>query len=107
MFVSFAIDHVIARQHRGTDSIDNLAWTCMCCNSLKGPNLSSIDPATGNLAYLFNPRKNKWSRHFVMQDGLIIPLSARGGATLSLLNMNEYETVALRKKYFETNEFVP
>ena len=107
MFVSFAIDHVIARQHHGTDAIDNLAWSCLNCNSLKGPNLSSIDPDTGNLAYLFNPRKNKWDRHFAMHDGLIVPLTLKGRATLSLLEMNELESVVLRKKYFKIKSILP
>ena len=36
----FQVDHVIAQQHHGPASAENLAWSCLRCNSHKGPNLS-------------------------------------------------------------------
>jgi hypothetical protein len=30
----------------------------------KGPNLSGIDPETGQIIALFNPRKDQWADHF-------------------------------------------
>ncbi|HLX61884.1 MAG TPA: HNH endonuclease signature motif containing protein [Planctomycetota bacterium] len=97
----FAIDHIVARQHGGADVFENLAWSCYCCNSAKGPNLSSIDPESGHRAYLFNPRNDTWHSHFSMRDGTIIARTAKGRATLSLLRMNDAETVALRRAYFK------
>jgi hypothetical protein len=97
----FAIDHVVARQHGGAGLFENLAWSCACCNSAKGPNLSSIDPESGNRSYLFNPRSDNWHRHFLMCDGTIVARTARARATLSLLKMNEAETVAVRRAYFK------
>ncbi len=41
------VEHIIARQHGGSDEIDNLALACHRCNLRKGPNLSGIDPGTG------------------------------------------------------------
>ena len=38
------IDHIIGRQHRGTDDVENLCLCCIRCNLKKGPNLASIDP---------------------------------------------------------------
>jgi hypothetical protein len=54
----FEIDHIIARQHDGPTSLDNLALACLHCNAHKGPNLSGLDPQTGQLTRLFHPRRH-------------------------------------------------
>lgn len=63
-FVTFHIEHIIAKQHGGSDDPENLCIACQRCNFRKGPNLTSIDPDTGNVERLFDPRRHKWSRHF-------------------------------------------
>jgi 5-methylcytosine-specific restriction endonuclease McrA len=46
-FLSFHVEHIIARQHRGGDRPSNLAWSCQKCNRAKGPNLAGrINDAT-------------------------------------------------------------
>ena len=40
------VDHIIGRQHRGTDEVDNVCLCCIRCNLKKGPNIASIDPET-------------------------------------------------------------
>ena len=60
----FQLDHVIARKHRGRTDAANLAFACFRCNSHKGPNLAGIDPRTGALVRLFNPRADRWREHF-------------------------------------------
>jgi hypothetical protein len=49
------VDHVIARQHRGETTVDNLCVACDLCNLKKGPNLASIDPLTGELVPFSTP----------------------------------------------------
>ena len=71
-FFIYHIQHIIARQHGSTDGPENLAPACNHCNLLKGPNLTSIDPATGNLIPLFNPRKECWLEHFVKNGDCVI-----------------------------------
>ena len=39
----------------------------------KGPNLSGIDPETGRVTALFNPRQDEWEQHF---SAAIDPLKA-------------------------------
>ncbi|SRR5437867_1786306 len=39
----FQFDHVVAVQHGGLATEDNLALACARCNRYKGPNLSGID----------------------------------------------------------------
>ena len=65
--ISFHIEHIVARQHGGSDAPDALALACDRCNAYKGPNLTSIDPDTNSLAPLFNPRTDAWGEHFGSQ----------------------------------------
>jgi 5-methylcytosine-specific restriction endonuclease McrA len=57
-------DHLIALKHHGETLSANLALACFECNRLKGPNIASLDPLTGELVALFNPRTQNWSEHF-------------------------------------------
>lgn len=92
----FQIEHIIARQHGGANSFDNLAFACWYCNQKKGPNLTGIDPDTGLIVPLFYPRKDRWSDHFMavlneskQQTIEIRGLTASGRATVRVLAMNE------------------
>src|SRR5438552_17403965 len=69
--LNFQIDHIIARKHRGPTNAENLALTCIYCNSYKGPNLSGIDPVTGKIARLFHPRLDASGRHFQWQGAML------------------------------------
>jgi hypothetical protein len=90
------MDHIIARQHGGDDSLDNLAFVCIHCNRYKGPNLAGIDPETGELTRLFNPRLDDWSSHFRWNGQEILALSGTGRVTVYVLFMNDPEVVWLR-----------
>ncbi len=64
------VDHIIGRQHRGTDELENLCLCCVRCNLKKGPNIASVDPDTGSIVALFHPRRHLWDDHFaVLRDG--------------------------------------
>lgn len=92
----FQIEHVIPRQHGGGDAEDNLALACLSCNVYKGPNLAGIDPETGRMERLFNPRSDIWSEHFQIVEPYVIGLSACGRATVRVLNMNLDNRIRLR-----------
>jgi 5-methylcytosine-specific restriction endonuclease McrA len=53
--LTFSVDHVIARQHRGPTIESNLALACGFCNRHKGPNIAGIDPQTKQMTRLFHP----------------------------------------------------
>ena len=89
---------MIARQHGGADDLNNLALACDRCNLYKGPNLTGIDPTTGNLVILFNPRQEKWAEHFMMERGFIVGLTPTGRTTVRVLNMNALHRVKLREE---------
>jgi len=83
------IDYVIAEKHRGQTTVDNLAFACMSCNSYKGSDLASIDPQTGKITQLFNPRTQHWDEHFQLaKDGTIVPRTAEGRVTVFLLRFH-------------------
>lgn len=102
-FITFHVEHIIASQHvdEADDDPAGLAYACDRCNAFKGPNLSSIDPQTGNKVDVFNPRTDAWSDHFAVSDGIIVGLSSIGRATARLLNMNDPRRVELRRLWFD------
>lgn len=93
----FQTDHIVARQHGGTDDSGNLALACIHCNRYKGPNIAGIDPETGELSRLFHPRTDEWNSHFSWNGAEILPLSVIGRVTASVLNMNDAEVVWMRE----------
>ena len=95
-FAPFHVEHIIARQHGGGDDPSNLALACDRCNLHKGPNLTSIDPATGNVVPLFNPRKDSWKDHFRWDKLRIVGKTPTGRATVRLLNVNAKRRLQVR-----------
>jgi hypothetical protein len=103
--LSFEVDHIIARQHGGKSTEGNLALTCYYCNRYKGPNLSGIDPHTGKVVSLFNPRRQQWPRHFRWRDAELIGRTACGRATIALLQINQPLLLAHREALMEDGLF--
>jgi 5-methylcytosine-specific restriction endonuclease McrA len=93
---SHEIDHVIAIKHGGETNENNLVIACLPCNRHKGSDLTSIDPQTGTITPLFNPRTQIWLDHFQLEGGFIFGLTAIGRTTIFLLQMNEASRLQLR-----------
>jgi hypothetical protein len=93
---SFHVEHVVARQHGGGDDVENLAHACYHCNLHKGPNLAGIDPQTGTMTALFNPRSDNWAEHFGTWGSSIVGLTPTGRVTVLVLAMNSEEMKQLR-----------
>ena len=98
-FLTFHVEHIVPRQHGGSDELDNLAFACNRCNAYKGQNLSAIDPITEGIFALFRPRHELWNDHFELQGGEIVGRSPTGRATVRLLNMNAPHRVELREEW--------
>ena len=99
------IDHVIAEKHGGATTLENLALSCLLCNLRKGSDLSSVDPVSGAIMPLFNPRTQVWSEHFCIEDIRIIGLTPEGRTTVELLQLNSYERVSERRELVKTGRF--
>jgi len=96
---TFHIEHIVARQHHGSQEPDNLALACHFCNNKKGPNLSGIDPDSGELTRLFNPRIHNWDTHFRLEEsGEIVGLTPIGRTTNYVLGMNSGIRIQIRRE---------
>jgi hypothetical protein len=104
-FFAFHVEHVRAKQHHGGDEAENLALACPDCNRHKGPNLSAVDPITGMVVAVFNPRTDPWDEHFALVAAEIVGLTPTGRATAQLLNMNEEPRLEMRAELLRHSEF--
>jgi hypothetical protein len=103
----FQIDHVLALFHGGKTVAENLALACFTCNNRKGANLSGIDPDSGALVRLFNPRRDRWKRHFRWQGALLLGRTRSGRATIAVLGINLPHRVRLRERLTAEGVFPP
>jgi hypothetical protein len=94
----FVCEHVIPRVRGAGHTYRELAWACAGCNSHKYDKTRAIDPETGRRTALFNPRRQKWSKHFRWSEDslLIVGLTFTGRATVEALHLNRPELVNLR-----------
>lgn len=86
---TFEVDHVIAKKHGGATVASNLTLSCFSCNSNKGPNIAGLDPESGKLTALYNPRRHKWSRHFRWAGPTLVGRTAIGRVTIFVLTIND------------------
>ena len=85
---SHEVDHIIALKHGGQTRADNLALSCLSCNRYKGSDLATIDPINDEIVPLFNPRRQVWDEHFLLNDARIEAITQIGQATSRLLKLN-------------------
>jgi hypothetical protein len=98
------IEHIVAKQHGGTDEPDNLALACHRCNLRKGPNFAGVDPASEDVVSLFHPRRDRWEQHFVLRNVRIEGATPAGRATVQVLAMNDVRRVELRAELLSRGE---
>jgi len=101
----FQFDHIIAEVHGGSDGHLNRANACVPCNLYKGPNLSGVDPHTGNVVRLFDPRRQNWKRHFRWNGAVLEGRTQCGRATVRTLRINMPIRVTLRQSLIDIGEF--
>jgi 5-methylcytosine-specific restriction endonuclease McrA len=101
----FQIDHVIAEKHGGKTSLDNTAWSCLHCNSFKGPNIAGRDDVTQQVVPLFDPRHDDWDEHFSWDHAVLRGLTPVGRATVAVLRINLPYRVAVRASLIDEGCF--
>ena len=98
--VRFQIDHIIALKHGGTDDDDNLCLACYDCNIFKGSNIATLDPLSGDVTTLYNPRQQHWDDHFeIKSDSTLIGRTPEGRATILVLRLND--EVRIKQRFDE------
>ena len=95
-FARFHIEHVVPKKHGGNDALTNLALACQHCNLHKGSNLTGLDPESGEIAVLFNPRTQRWHDHLAFRGMMIVGLTPTGRATVRVFAMNSVGRLQLR-----------
>ena len=95
---TFHIDHIRPLSEGGETNADNLALACVSCSLRKGAKEFAIDPKTGTRVNIFNPRIERWERHFRWEGLKIKGLTNTGRATVEMLNMNRTLIIAIRRE---------
>lgn len=105
--LKFQIEHIIAKQRGGDESLENLALSCGRCNRYKGTNIAGLDPTTGQLTRLFNPRIDDWSEHFHWEGPMAVGSTGIGRTTVIVLMMNHPDELAVRRELIASAVFPP
>lgn len=103
--LAFQVEHIIAKQHGGTDDPEGLCYACAQCNWAKGPNLAGL--LDGKLYPLFNPRKQSWSRHFRWDHTTLVGKTKTGIVTVQVLDINDSVRIMLRENLLFEGRFSP
>jgi hypothetical protein len=102
---SFHVEHILPKKHGGTDDPGTLAWSCHFCNLSKSSNLSGRDVVSGRIVRLFNPRRQRWTRHFAWDGPQLVGLTPCGRATIAVLNINAPHRIELRELLISAGVF--
>jgi hypothetical protein len=94
----FEVEHILPLAGGGATELENLALACSSCNRYKGTRTSAQDPRSGRRVRLFNPRRQRWERHFRWSEDFteIEGRTATGRATVEALRMNREPLRRLR-----------
>jgi hypothetical protein len=95
-FFGCEVDHIISEKHHGPTNANNLAYACAACNRAKGSDIGSIVWSTGHFTRFFNPRTDRWSDHFALDDVVIAPRTDIGEVTAQILGLNDASRLAER-----------
>lgn len=103
------IEHIIPKAAGGSDEEKNLWLACRLCNSYKGAKTQAKDPESEQNINLFNPRRQKWTSHFIwINDGThIAGITACGRATVLAMQLNNPYAVTVRQAWISAGWHPP
>lgn len=103
----FEVEHIIPVSRDGSDEEDNLALSCRSCNLYKSNLVSGFDEETQSEVALFNPRRDVWKEHFVVNKntGELNGLTAAGRVTTFRLRINRAAQLAARIQWLRLGLF--
>jgi hypothetical protein len=104
-----SLDHIVPESCGGPTSLPNLALCCYACQQQKLAFQIGWDWATKAAVRLFNPRRQRWSRHFRWSaDGLRLEGATRmGRATIERLALNHWRQVQARERWRQHPDLFP
>lgn len=97
--VAMEIDHIVPESLGGPTEESNLWLACSSCNDRKNDRIAALDPESGEVVRVFDPRRQKWSEHFRWSASgeLMIGRTPVGRATIVLLDLNRPLLVRSRR----------
>jgi hypothetical protein len=103
------IDHIQPVAKGGSNTEDNLCLACELCNQYKWTQTEGLDPDSGKVVSLFNPRNQKWKEHFTwnVNGAEIIGITDCGRATIEALRLNNNLAIIVRKNWVEAGWHPP
>lgn len=106
---NFSMEHIIPTTKGGTNNLSNLAFSCQACNNHKYNATHALDPGTGLIVELYNPRTDLWAEHFKWNEDAtqILGISASGRATLIRLKLNREGLLNIRRVLFNAGLHPP
>lgn len=106
---SFVVDHIVPRSAGGATQIENFAFACSGCNAHKYNKTTAIDPVSGEIVTLYNPRQDRFRDHFAWSDDftIILGITPGGRATVDALHMNHDGVINLRQLLHEAGSHPP
>ncbi|NCO41262.1 MAG: HNH endonuclease [Armatimonadetes bacterium CG_4_10_14_3_um_filter_66_18] len=103
------LEHLVPRAKGGTDREENLWLACHSCNLHKSDQTHGMDPLTGRRVRLFNPRRQRWPRHFrwSAEGAHIVGRTACGRATVVALSLNNLTALTVRRNWIRAGWHPP
>jgi hypothetical protein len=103
----FEVEHIIPASHDGADEESNLALACRACNLHEADHRTGHDEQTQTDVTLFNPRQDRWSDHFQVdqETGEIVGITPVGRATIMRLQMNDAVQLEARRLWMRWRLF--
>jgi len=95
----FTVDHIQPESLGGSRRLENLCWCCFWCNAFKQARTEWLDPRSGALVRLYNPRVDRWEDHFQWSPDStrIRARTPVGRATVRALRLNRPALVKARR----------
>ena len=96
------IEHIFPFAKGGSGDESNLWLCCPICNRHKSDKVEVIDPQSGKLEPLFNPRLQNWLEHFEWIEGglRIAGKTPTGRATVSALQLSHDPDALMVRSYW-------
>ncbi len=104
-FFSCQVDHIISLKHNGKTEPENLAFACAFCNRNKGSDIGSILLPGNKFTRFYNPRTDKWSYHFELEESIIKAITDIGKATVKILDFNNIDRIIERKTLIDERRY--
>ena len=92
----FHVGHVVPSSQGGPAALANVCLICPSCIWGKGDATKAVDPPSGSLFPLFNPRVDRWQDHFSVNGVEIVGRTGTGRATVTQLDMNSEPRLRIR-----------